>query len=149
MPAQLHAIATSDLPWVRLRKGLAMRPLHFEPNGYALQLKLDPGTVIPKHRHTGVVHAINLSGYREIVGDGEIIGPGDFIFEPAGNVDSWRCHGDEPCIIQISLTGRVEYLNEKGEVESYSDSATVLAAYREHCASEGVAPDPRIVGIVR
>ena len=149
MPTASHAIATAELPWIALREGLAMRPLHFEREGYALQLKLEPGTIIPRHRHTGVVHAINLSGHREIIGDGEIIGPGDFIFEPAGNVDSWRCHGDEPCIVQISLTGRVEYLSDDGAIESYSDSETALAAYLEHCAGNGISPDQRIIGEVR
>jgi 2,4'-dihydroxyacetophenone dioxygenase len=140
------AVPVADIPWVPLRGGLSMRPLHFEAGGYALQLRLDPGTVIGRHRHTGIVHALNLSGHREIVGTGEIIGPGDFVFEPAGNEDSWRCHGDEPCVIQLSLTGRVEYLDENGAVESYSDNTTAEAAYRDHCQVIGIAPDPRVVG---
>ena len=148
MPPTSYAIATADVPWVPLRQGLAMRPLHFERDGYSLQLRLEPGTLIPRHRHTGVVHAINLSGYRQIVGDGEIIGPGDFLFEPTGNIDSWQCHGDAPCIVQISLTGRVEYLRDDGTVESHSDSQSALAAYLAHCTAEGIPPDPRIVGVM-
>lgn len=123
-----------------------MRPLHFERDGYALQLRLEPGTVITSHRHTGLVHALNLSGSREIMGTGEIIGPGDFVFEPIGNEDSWRCHGDEPCVIQLSLTGRVEYLDADGNMTSYSDSGTAESDYRSYCAAESIGIDPRIVG---
>ena len=123
-----------------------MRPLHFEEDGYSLQLKLEPGTIITRHRHTGVTHALNLIGYRQIDASGEIIGPEDFIFEPDGNEDSWRCHGDAPCIEQISLTGRVEYLDEDGNVVSHSDSSTAKTAYLDHCRSIGCAPDPRIMG---
>ncbi|WP_421739137.1 cupin domain-containing protein [Caulobacter sp.] len=146
MSDNAHAVATEDIPWVPLRAGLSMRPLHFEENGYALQLRLEPGTVIAPHRHTGITHALNLSGYREILESGEIIGPGDFIFEPIGNTDSWRCHGDAPCIIQLSLTGRVEYLGPDGEVESYSDSDTAREAYLAYCQKQGVQPNTRIVG---
>jgi 2,4'-dihydroxyacetophenone dioxygenase len=28
------------------------------------------------HRHTGDLHAFNVSGTREIIGTGEIVGPG-------------------------------------------------------------------------
>lgn len=146
MPLHPHALPTETVPWVPLRPGLSMRPLHFEADGYALQLKLEPGTVITPHRHTGITHALNLEGYREIIGSGEIIGPGDFIFEPVGNVDSWRCHGDGPCVIQLSLTGRVEYLDDSGAIVSHSDSETARDAYLDYCRSEDITPDPRILG---
>lgn len=59
---------------------------------------------------------------------------------------SWMCHGDEDCVVQISLTGKVEYLAEDGSVESYSDTGTARAAYLEHCEREGLTPDRRILG---
>lgn len=61
-------------------------------------------------------------------------------------VTSWMCHGDEDCVVQISLTGKVEYLAEDGSVESYSDTGTARAAYLEHCEREGLTPDRRILG---
>ncbi|WP_425393390.1 cupin domain-containing protein [Brevundimonas aveniformis] len=134
------------IPWVPLRKGLSMRPLRFERSGYSLQLRLEPGTRIGPHRHTGPVHALNLTGSRRLIEADEIVGPGEFVYEPAGNCDSWECHGDAPCIIQITLRGRVEYLDEAGEVMDYSDSATAEAAYRAHCAGVGLEADRRIVG---
>jgi 2,4'-dihydroxyacetophenone dioxygenase len=146
MTISANPLATGSLPWIPLRDGVAMRPLHFEDDGYALHLKVDPGTVITRHRHTGIVHALNLSGYREIIDTGEIVGPGDYLFEPPGNQDSWRCHGDAPCVVHITLTGRVEYLDANGDIESYSDSATARQHYFDWCAAEGQAPDVKVTG---
>ena len=146
MTLSANPVHTETIPWVPLRDGVSMRPLHFEADGYALQLKVEPGTTITRHRHTGPVHALNLSGYREIIDTAEIVGPGEFVFEPAGNVDSWRCHGEEACVVQLSLRGRVEYLDECGHVTSYSDSSTALSAYRDHCRVHGLVGDTRILG---
>lgn len=139
-------LSPSQIPWVPLRTGVSMRPLHFERDGYALHLKVEPGTTITRHRHSGAVHAINLSGQRELLDTGEIVGPGDYVYEPPGNVDSWRCHGNEPCIVHISLKGRIDYFDDAGNIRSHSDRDTALARYLEHCAANGLAPDPRIVG---
>lgn len=144
MIANANPLPTHSLDWVPLRPGISMRPLHFEADGYALQLKVEPGVGVTRHRHTGAVHALNLSGSREIVTTGEIVGPGDYVFEPAGNEDDWRCHGDEPCIIHITLKGRVEYLDDAGRVVMFTDWDTALAEYLAHCEAVGVAPDPRI-----
>lgn len=146
MNASANPIATDAMPWIPLRDGVSMRPLHFEADGYALHLKVDPGAVITRHRHTGSVHALNLSGRRQMVDTGEVVGPGDYVFEPAGNEDSWRCHGDEPCIVHIALTGRVEYLDRHGEVESYSDSATARQHYLDWCVARARSPDAKVIG---
>src|SRR5258708_5524737 len=134
-----YPVRAEAIDWVPLRAGLWFKPLHFEADGYSLQLRVDPGTTIARHRHTGEVNAYILSGAREIIDSGEIIGPGTFIHEPDGNNDTWRCHGEEPCIIQISVKGRVEYIDDAGNVLSHTDTHTAQAAYRRWCAESGVA----------
>ena len=115
-------------------------PLRFATDGYTLQLRLEPGTVIPRHRHTGEVHALNLSGCREIMESGEIVGPGDYVYEPPGNVDSWRCLADEACVIQITLTGRIEYLDDDGAVTHHTDAETARQTYVRWCRARGETP---------
>ncbi|EGY00618.1 cupin domain-containing protein [Nitrospirillum viridazoti Y2] len=139
-----HPIDALAQAWVPLRPGLSFRPLHFAEDGYDLQLRVEPGTVIPRHRHSGEVHAYTLSGSREIIETGEIIGPGVFVHEPAGNVDSWRTVGDEPCVIHISLTGDIDYLDDRGQVIGTTNSASARAAYLAWCAAQGVAPHPAL-----
>jgi 2,4'-dihydroxyacetophenone dioxygenase len=40
------------------------------------------------------VHALNLAGTRKLLDTGEVVGPGGYVYEPAGNVDSWMAIGD-------------------------------------------------------
>lgn len=139
-------VTTTKSDWVPLRDGIAMRPLRFEHDGYSLLLRVEPGAVVTRHRHTGSVHAINLAGRRKILDTGEVIGPGDFVFEPAGNEDCWACEGSEPCIVHIVVRGRVEYLDSLGRVVFHTDRDTALAAYLEHCAAIGRSPEPEVTG---
>jgi 2,4'-dihydroxyacetophenone dioxygenase len=139
-----HPLETEALDWIPLREGVSFRPLRFTAAGYSLQLRVEPGTTIPRHRHTGEVHALNLSGHRELIETREIAGPGTFVYEPPGNVDSWRCVGDAPCIIQITLTGRIEYVDDDGSVRQYSDSETARRQYLDWCRYRGMAPDPAL-----
>lgn len=139
-----NPVPADEIPWVPLREGLAMRPLCFLDDGYSLHLRLDPETVIGLHRHTGEVDAINLSGARRIFTTQEVLGPGTFVHEPAGNADSWGCEGDQQCVVQITLKGRVEYLNVDGNVDHYTDTHTAQEAYLAHCNDFGIAPDNRL-----
>jgi len=132
-------VKTADLPWMPLEPGLSARFLRLENDERSLQLRVEPGTIIPRHRHGGAVNAYNLEGYRWL-GDGSIVGPGDYVYEPAGNIDSWGCHGDQPCIVQISMSGALDYLDDAGGVVSSTDTPTLRAAYLAWCDREGHAP---------
>ena len=141
MKTSAHPIQTILLDWIPLRPGLSFRPLRFAAGGYTLQLRVEPRTTIARHRHTGEVHALNLSGYRELIETQEVVGPGAYVYEPPGNVDSWRCVGCDPCVIQISQTGRIEYLGVDGTVCEHSESDTARRNYLDWCRAKGIAPD--------
>ena len=95
--------------------------------------------VIGRHRHAGEVHAFGVSGRRRL-DTGEIAGPGDYVYEPPGNEDSWACEGDEPCVVQISMTGRLVYLDEAGGVLDYTDTPKMKAQYLDWCCANGHRP---------
>lgn len=116
-----------------------MRALRFAGEKRSLQLKVAPGVTIGRHRHEGDVHAYNLAGSRRL-GNGSIAGPGAYVFEPAGNIDSWTCVGDEACVVQISMTGRLSYLADEGEVVDYIDTAKLKAQYLAWCRDNGHEP---------
>ena len=106
-PAQpADPLHTEGMAWIPTGGGKAFRPLRFEADGWSELMYLEPGSVVPLHRHTGEVHAYNLSGSRQILGTGEIVGPGDYVYEPAGNVDAWQAVGDEPCVVTSRSPGR-------------------------------------------
>jgi len=133
-------VDTERIPWIPQGPGNSFKPLRFlrEDRGWVLLLRLEPGTVIARHRHTGEVHGFNLSGQRKLLETGEVIGPGGYVYEPAHNVDSWMAVGTEPVIVHITVHGAVEYLDERGEVTRRYTSSTQQEVYRKFCAEHGV-----------
>ena len=129
-----------SLPWIPLGPGNAFKPLRFlEGRGRVILLRVDPGTVVARHQHTGEVHCFNLEGQRQLA-TGEVIGPGGYVYEPPGNVDTWKVVGDIPCIIQIVAYGAVEMLGDDDRVLKRNDATSMLATYRAYCESAGIAP---------
>ncbi len=133
---------TEQMEWVPLGPGIAFKPLRFydDGTGYQLLLRVEPGTVVPLHRHTGDVHAFNISGAREIIDTGQIVTAGTYLYEPVGNLDSWRAVGTEPCVIHIATTGRINYLDDNGAVARYTDAGTARNEYHAWCQANGVEP---------
>ena len=133
MPA---CISRSDaLPWVpSTTPGKSSKLLRFLPDdsGFVELLRMEPGVAMPLHRHTGAVHAWNLSGSRKLC-TGEVIGPGDYVFEPPGNEDWWKIVGDEPLLALVIVMGEVEFLGPGGEVRARASAKSQREAYEAHC----------------
>lgn len=100
-------------------------------------LRLDPGTVIPRHRHAGEVHALTLAGTRELLDTGELVGPGGYVYEPPGNVDSWRAVGTTPLYVFVTVRGAIEYLADDGTVLSRSTTASIRETWGRFIAERG------------
>jgi 2,4'-dihydroxyacetophenone dioxygenase len=121
-----------ELPWQKVSPGFSLKVLHGggDEDTRVLLLRLEPGTLVPLHRHTGEVHAFNLSGYRELVEQGEVVGPGGYVYEPPGNVDSWRAVGDEPVVVLVTCRGAMETFGEGGAVVARSTTGALSESYR-------------------
>jgi quercetin dioxygenase-like cupin family protein len=87
-----------------------------------------PGAVMPLHRHTGEIHAYNLTGSRQLC-TGEVIGPGDYVYEPPGNVDWWKIVGDEPMVALVVIMDTVEFSAQV--VRARASAETQLKAYHD------------------
>lgn len=136
----VSVLVDSDrLPWIPLGPGESFKPLRFMPDGRALLLRLDPGTLVPRHRHLGEVHALNLSGYRQLLDTGESVPPGGYVYEPRGNVDSWMAVGDEPVVVYIVAFGAMEYLTDDGAVLRRDTPDSLEQIYVRFCESNGVS----------
>lgn len=142
LPSQFasHAVDTDAIPWIPLGPGESFKPLHFFPKdrGRILLLRLDPGTIAPRHRHLGEVHGFNLAGTRKLIESGEVIGPGGYVYEPAGNVDSWMAVGSVPVVVHIVAYGAVEYLGERDAVIKRDTPSSLLEIYRRYCDKNGI-----------
>jgi len=137
-----ETVDAEQIGWIPLGPGESFRPLRFLPDGRGrvLLLRLEPGTVVPRHRHLGEVHAYNVAGQRKLLGTGEIVGPGGYVYEPPGNVDSWKAVGDVPVIVHIVSYGAMEYLGENGEVLRRDTASSLPDVYRRYCADHGLTP---------
>jgi 2,4'-dihydroxyacetophenone dioxygenase len=131
-----------SIPWIPLGPGESFKPLRFlaHEGGRVLLLRLEPGTLVPKHRHLGEVHAFNLAGSRQLIETGQVVGPGGYVYEPAGNVDSWKAVGDAPVVVHIVAYGAMEYLDESGKVLQQDTDSSLLDAYLRYCRDKGLVP---------
>ena len=139
LPARFST--TADLPWIpSATPGKSSKPLRFfaDDRGFVELLRMDPGVVMPLHRHTGEIHAFNLTGSRQLC-TGEVIGPGDYVYEPPGNTDWWKIVGDEPMVALVVVMGTVEFLGPGQVVKARASARTQLEAYHDYCRQHGVA----------
>ncbi|MCY1044726.1 cupin domain-containing protein [Corallococcus sp. bb12-1] len=137
-----HPIDSDRMQWTPMGPpGLSFKPLRFfrDGSGWMYLFRLEPGTRIPRHRHTGEAHGFNVAGRRQLLDTGEVIGPGTYVYEPPGNVDSWQVVGDEPVVLLINVRGAIEYLGPDGEVLGRVTSADRLETYRRWCEANGTA----------
>lgn len=129
-----------DRTWVpSSTPGKSSSPLRFlaDDHGFVELLRMEPGVVMPLHRHTGEIHAWNLAGTRKLC-TGELIGPGDYVYEPPGNVDWWKIVGDEPMLALVVVMGAVEFLGPGDVVSFRATAGTQRADYERHCREHGL-----------
>ena len=137
---------TGGMPWIPTGSGKSFRPLRFAADGWSELMRLEPGSAVAVHRHTGEVHAFNLTGTREIFGTGERVGPGSYVYEPPGTVDGWGAVGDEPCVVHIKVFGTIEYLDGNGQVIESVNAETQRELYLAWCRAHGAHPAEQILG---
>jgi len=137
-----QAVDPESIPWIPLGPGESFKPLCFLPadRGRVLLLRLEPGTIVPRHRHSGEVHGLNIKGQRQLLETGELVGPGGYVYEPAGNVDSWMAIGDEPVIVHIIAHGTLEYLDENDQVLRRDSASSLREVYQRYCQEHGITP---------
>lgn len=132
--------------WMPEGEGKWSLPLQFLPDGGWVELmRLAPGVKLTLHRHHGEVHGLNLQGQRQL-DDGRLIGTGDYVFEPDGNVDSWQAVGDEVLVLHVVVRGDVDYVGADGTVQRRITTADRIAAYQAFCAARGLHPRLTEVG---
>ncbi len=97
-----HYVRPQDLPWEKMRfPGCECKTLMFEPkSGLATVLmRMQPGAMLPDHEHVLIEQTYVLSGSlvdKEVPDAGLEVGPGEFVWRPAGSRHSaWSPKGGE------------------------------------------------------
>lgn len=130
LPLELLARSNTQ-PWTPTDvpgKSLMLLAVLDGDRGFVELLRMDPGVRMPRHRHTGEAHVYQLAGQRQLQ-TGEIVGPGDYVYEPAGSVDAWEAVGDEPMVAFLVVYGEAQFLDDAGEVASVASARTMRERY--------------------
>ena len=61
-------------------------------------IRLEPGAIFPPHKHLGDEATLVLSGTVRDAASGQLLGPGDELFQPEGSEHYLINEGSEPCI---------------------------------------------------
>src|SRR5262249_48010842 len=130
LPARLTRAA--EMPWVPSStpgKAAKLLRVFAGDRGFVELLRMEPGVAMPRHRHTGEVHVVNLAGERRLCG-GEIVGPGQYVYEAPGDVDEWTVVGTVPMIAFVVVMGEVEFLGPDDVTCARASGLTQFAEYR-------------------
>ena len=125
--------------WIPEGPGKWCRPLRFLScgRGWVELMRLTPGAALGWHRHSGEVHAINLQGSRKLC-TGEIVGPGGYVHESAGNVDAWEAVGEQDLVLFVVVMGTVQYLGDGKTAHPPITTEDRIRAYEHYCAETGI-----------
>lgn len=143
-------IHDEDLPWVALPDGSLLQLLQVDLNQnlWVVRNRLKPGFGIDTHYHTGPVFAFTQSGewfYKEY--PDKINKAGSYLYEPAHSIHTLTVAEDakEDAVVWFAVFGSNVNINDKGDVTSVLDAATLLKVYRMLCAADGKTCDNVIV----
>jgi len=139
-----------DLPWVALPDGSLLQLLQVDLNQnlWVVRNRLKPGFCIDTHYHTGPVFAVTLSGewfYKEY--PDKVNKAGSYLYEPAHSIHTLTVAADakEDAVVWFAVFGSNVNIDDKGNVTSVLDAATLLKVYRLLCAADGKTCDKVIV----
>jgi 2,4'-dihydroxyacetophenone dioxygenase len=146
-PTTFHR-GEGDLPFVPIGDGSHLQLLHVDltNNLWVARQRFEPGTVLPRHLHTGPVHVVTVHGrwkYREY---DDVNTPGSYLFEPAGSVHTFTVPDDNPGLTEIwfSITGANLNLDDDDRVVDIVDARSVSRFYFKRCKQLGL-PRPAVI----
>jgi 2,4'-dihydroxyacetophenone dioxygenase len=147
-PSPIADVVTrsADIPWVPQGSGdVWFKPLRIsvEQNRWVNLLKVTKGGVVSRHRHLAEVEGWVIQGRWHYIEHDWSAGPGDFVYEPAGDVHTLVADvadEQEPMLTLFSIHGEIEYVDENGELRYVETATTKLRRYLEHCEAMGITP---------
>jgi quercetin dioxygenase-like cupin family protein len=131
-PAEIP-VATLRRPWGTTR--MQLLSVSLATNTFTNIIEWTAGTRLPKHHHTGSVHAYTLAGRWHYLDYDWVAGPGTYVFEPPGTNHTLEVLEDTRALFVTQ--GAFIYVDEHDTVTSFSDAGTMLEECRRALAAEG------------
>ena len=144
----VNHVSTDDLPWADTGIGVGLKVIrvNIETGVWVLLNRFDPGTQIPRHKHTGPVEGYTLKGRWHYLEYDFWSTAGSYIYEPANSVHTLDVPADNTELTDVLfvITGALLNLDDNDQVESVSDGPMTLAAYYALCEAQGL-PRPNVL----
>lgn len=134
-------IDPESIPWAKYEQAYGtfwMRLLHCSPeqNTFTNIIRFSTGVQLPRHLHTGSVHAYTFSGrWRYLEYDWEATA-GSFVHEPVGTTHTLRV--EEEAVAMFVTQGGFLWYDGRGRPAFYQDAASTLEECRAMLAKEGL-----------
>lgn len=148
IPPALHR-GVNDLPFVSFGDGVMMQVLQIDIDRglWVVRQRMDPGTTLPAHRHTGTVHAFTLAGSWKYLEYPEVNLAGSYLFEPAGSIHTLHVppSNTETTDVWFAIYGANLNLDAEQQISSVLDAGAVLKIYLSRCLKLGLAM-PHVIG---
>jgi 2,4'-dihydroxyacetophenone dioxygenase len=148
IPAALHR-NENDLPYVTDMPGYSFQLAHVDLDAglWVIRTRLEPGTALQTHRHTGPVLGFTLNGRWRYSEYGHDYLPGSHIFEPANSVHTLEAPADNTARTDVwfAVWGANLLLDADGQITAVRDASAVLTSYLELCEAAGL-PRPDVMG---
>jgi 2,4'-dihydroxyacetophenone dioxygenase len=146
-PTDIHR-GEEELPWVDDGQGSLYKILvaKVREGLWIVRNRFEPGVQVQTHRHTGPVYAYTISGCWNYAESEFVNRAGSFLYEPAGSQHTLMVpeDNDEVTDVWFQIYGANLNLGADGKIETVTDAAFVLGAYRSACARIG-RPDPVVI----
>jgi 2,4'-dihydroxyacetophenone dioxygenase len=122
--------------------GLHVHPLFLDSeNGvWVLYAKFDPGTRLPMHFHTGVVHFFTISGaWNYVEYPDDVQTAGSYLFEPGGSIHTFEVQADasEQATGFMVVSGCNVNFMPDGTFINIMDAGWIESVMHAACAAQG------------
>ncbi|MFC4910838.1 2,4'-dihydroxyacetophenone dioxygenase family protein [Actinomadura gamaensis] len=124
-----------DLPWVQAGP-VGLKVLRASSDTWVVRNRFPAGFQLPKHKHTGGVHAHTFSGRWRYAEYGIDYVAGTFIYEPPGSVHTLMVLEDDTEILFVIQGVFIEYAPTEGEQSATVDDGREPWRTRDDGASE-------------
>lgn len=130
-----------DLPFVTFDEGITFQLLKADvENGlFVVRVRFEPGVTIPKHKHTGDVHAFTHAGSWKYLEYPEVNTTGSYLYEPAGAVHTLHVLADNTEVTDVSfvVSGANLDMDEDDNIINVLDAGAIREIYLVQCQEEG------------
>jgi len=148
VPSALHR-GEEEIPFIDFGDmEVQLLQVDVEAGLWVVRTRMQPGTTLQRHKHTGEVFALTFSGAWKYLEYPEVNRPGSYLYEPAGSIHTLHVPEEVEGITDVWFAVRGANLNldAEGKVESYTDASTVRDGYLAMAEQRGLGRPP-IIGL--